>query len=110
MPVPTKDKERRRSKRLPVQIPVILRGNDAAGRGFFDRAELVSVAAHGARMRTRFELAVGTEVEVLMPDQNTTKRLRVVWRGDVGGFEEGLVGVELADPKDRWDIEELNNP
>lgn len=61
-------------------------------------------------MRSRFELAVGTEVEVQMPDQNTMKRLRVIWRGDVGGFEEGLVGVALADPKDRWGIEELNNP
>ena len=35
--------ERRNHRRIPVQIPVILRGQDSAGRVFFDRAQIVSI-------------------------------------------------------------------
>ncbi len=98
-------KDRRRSQRVSSQIPIVLKGSDAAGRGFFDRAEILSVDQHGARIRTRFQLKVGSEVEVHLPSNEAPKRVRVVWRGGVGSFEEGMVGIELVDPKESWNID-----
>ncbi len=96
--------DRRRSRRHEVRVPVVLTGTDEAGRDFFDRAEIISVSQHGARLRTRFLLKVGTAIKLLLPNKNETKRLRVVWRSEAGSFEAGLVGVEFLDPNDFWDV------
>lgn len=97
----------RRAKRLPVQMPVVLRGTDAAGRGFFDRAEVVSLDPRGARMRTRFLLNIGSEVNIQLPQDPQARRLRVVWRGDEGSLYEGMVGMEFLDPTESWDLDVL---
>lgn len=99
--------DRRRHIRLPVQIPVVLRGTDAAGRDFFDRAEVVSIDERGGRVRTRFFLKVGAEVTIQLPSEENTKRLRVVWRGEAGSFYEGMIGVELVEPDATWNLETL---
>lgn len=96
--------ERRQSERLPVRVPVVLRGIDVSGREFFDRAEIVSVDQRGARIRTRFQLSVGAEVEVQLPSENASKRLRVAWRGEIKSLYEGMVGLEFADSKDSWNL------
>src|SRR5712692_3130643 len=100
--------DRRRSERHDVQLQVVLRSTDEAGRDFFDRSEVISVDQHGARLRTRFRLKVGTEFELQLPREPKAKRLRVVWRGDAGSFETGLVGAEFVDPNDAWDDETLH--
>jgi hypothetical protein len=100
-------KDRRRHDRLPVQIPVVLRGTDAAGRDFFDRGEVVSIDERGGRVRTRFLLKVGTEVTIQLPSEENTKRLRVVWRGEAGSFYEGMIGVEFVEPEETWNLESL---
>ncbi len=97
-------KERRRSRRHEVRIPVVLRGTDEGGRDFFDRSEIISLSQHGARLRTRFLLKVGTQVKLQLPSEHETKRLRVVWRGDAASFEMGLMGVEFVDPNDSWGV------
>jgi len=86
---------------------VVLRGTDAAGRDFFDRAEVVSIDARGGQVRTRFLLKVGTEVTIQLPSEENTKRLRVIWRGAAGGFYEGMIGVEFAEPDETWNLESL---
>jgi hypothetical protein len=98
-PFPT---DRRRSKRLAVQTPAVLRGKDASSREFFDRAEIVSFDQRGARLQTRFLLVPSSEVEVQLATEAEPKRLRVVWRGDPETPFEGLVGLELVDPNDNW--------
>lgn len=99
--------DRRRSERVPVRIPVVLKGTDLSGRDFFDRTEVVSADGHGARLRTRFALKVGSDVEVQLPSEKTSKRLHVVWRGEAGTLYEGMIGVEFLDPNDSWNIETL---
>ncbi len=99
--------DRRRSRRQEVRIEVVLRSTDEKGRDFFDRSEIISVDRHGARLRTRFRLKVGTEFELQLPGEDKTKRLRVVWRGDAGSFEAGLVGAEFVSPDDSWDDKTL---
>jgi len=97
--------DRRRSQWGAVPIPIILQGTDTAGRGFFDRAEVVSVDRKGARIRTRFFLSVGAEVRVQLPTEKEAKRLRVAWCGEVDSLFEGIVGTEFVDPNDSWNVE-----
>jgi hypothetical protein len=85
-----------------VQTPAVVRGKDIASREFFDRAEIVSFDQRGARLRTRFLLAEGAEVEVQLPTEAQPKRLRVVWKGEPDTPFAGLVGLEIVDPNDTW--------
>ena len=99
--------ERRHSGRIPVQIPVILRGKDRAGRDFFDRAQIVSIDDGGARVHTRFHLTPGSEVTVELPGEGTPKRFRVAWSGELESFYDGMVGLEFIDHLDGWQVENL---
>ena len=99
--------ERRRSRRLPVQMPVVLRGTDAAGRDFFDRTEVVSIDERGARVRTRFLLNPGAVISVQLQTEEEAKAMRVVWRGEAGSFYEGMVGMEFVEPTEFWNLESL---
>ena len=99
--------ERRLNRRLPVQIPVVLRGTDTSGRDFFDRAEVVSIDQRGARAHTRFHLKVGAIVSIELPGEEKVKRMRVVWSGANDGFYEGMVGLEFVDPEEFWNLESL---
>jgi hypothetical protein len=88
-------------------MPVVLRGTDAAGRDFFERVEVVSIDQRGGRVRTRFFLRVGEEVTLVVPKEEKAKRMRVVWRGEPGGFYEGLIGLEFVEAEESWDPEVL---
>jgi hypothetical protein len=99
--------ERRRHTRLTVRMPVVLRGTDAAGRDFFERAEVVSIDQRGGRARTRFFLRVGEEVTLQAPEEEKAKRMRVVWRGEPGDFYEGLIGLEFVEAEESWNLESL---
>lgn len=99
--------ERRHFRRLPVQIPVVLRGTDTAGRDFFDRAEVVSIDERGARVHTRFLLNVGAEATIELSGEKTLKRMRVVWRGEADGFYAGMIGLEFVDAEGAWSLESL---
>jgi hypothetical protein len=99
--------ERRQHGRLPVQIPVVLRGTDSSGRDFFDRAEVVSIDDRGARAHTRFLLKVGAEVSIELPGEEKLKRMRVVWSGEAAGFYAGMIGLEFVDPEETWNLESL---
>jgi hypothetical protein len=88
-------------------MPVVLRGTDAAGRDFFDRAEVVSIDERGGRARTRFLLKVGSEVTIQVPSEDKAKRLRVVWRGEAGSFYDGMIGLEFVEAEESWNLESL---
>ena len=106
-PVAAPQTELRRSRRLPVQMPVVVRGKDAADREFFDRTEVVSIDANGARIRTRFLLNPGAILSVQLPTEEDPKLMRVVWRGEPDSFYAGMVGVEFAEPGESWNLESL---
>jgi hypothetical protein len=88
-------------------MPVVLRGTDAAGRDFFERAEVILIDQRGGRARTRFLLRVGEEVTLEASKEEKAKRMRVVWRGEAGSFYEGLVGLEFVEADESWDPEVL---
>jgi len=99
--------ERRHSGRVPVQIPIILRGKDGAGRIFFDRAQIVLIDDTGARVHTRFYLQPGVDVTVEIPGDETRKLFRDVWSGERDSFYDGMVGLEFVDPRDGWQVDSL---
>jgi len=99
--------DRRRDRRLPVQMPVVLKGTDAAGRVFFDRAEIVSIDERGAQAHTRFQLQVGSEVTIELPADDRPRRMRVVWSGEAESFYDGMIGLEFVDTNDSWNLESL---
>ena len=99
--------EVRRDRRLPVQMPVVLRGTDIAGRVFFDRAEIVSIDERGARAHTRFHLPEGSEVTVELPADDRQRRMRVVWSGEAESFYDGMIGLEFVDASESWNLESL---
>jgi hypothetical protein len=100
--MPSGPQDRRRTIREPVQLEAVLRGRDAGGRAFFDRGEVVSVDRFGARVRTRFRLELGGQIELEIPTEPNPRAMRVVWRGDGGSFYDGMVGLEFADPEESW--------
>ena len=87
---------------MDVQTRAVLQGTDSASREFFERTEAVSFDQRGARVRTRFLLTPGTEVELQLATEKEPKRLRVVWRGEPATLFAGMVGLELVDPSDNW--------
>lgn len=99
--------ERRRSRRQPVQIPAILRAKDAARRSFFERTVLILLDEYGVRIRTRFALDIGEEVEVQLLHEREARRFRVVWLGSPGSPEERMAGLEFGDVNESWDLETL---
>lgn len=99
--------ERRRSRRYFVQIPVILRAIDTAGRDFFERTTIISVDQHGARIRTPFALSTGDKVEVQLLNEKEPRRFHVVWFGGLASPEERTVGLEFIDVKESWNLEAL---
>jgi len=99
--------ERRRSSRLFVQMPAVLRGTDVSGRHFFDRGEAVAIDQFGARVRTRFKLKPGAEIYVGLPTERDEKLMRVVWSGDPESFYEWMIGVEFVEPDATWSAETL---
>ncbi len=90
-------------------MPALLTGTDEAGRHFFDRGEVLFIDQRGARIRTRILLKIGAEVQVQLPNENETRNLRVVWRGEAGGFEAGMAEVEFLDPRETWNVETLRS-
>ena len=88
-------------------MPVVLKGTDATGREFFDRAEIVSLDEHGARAHTRFQLQVGSEVTVELPGDDRPRLMRIVWCGEAESFYDGVIGLEFVDANDSWNLESL---
>lgn len=96
--------ERRRSTRLRLQVPLFLRGLDAAGKEFLDLTKTLDISATGAYLASprplrRNELvsltipAPSLSATGLLPAGNTPIQARVL-RSQVAG-DMHLIGVEF---------------
>lgn len=59
--------DRREYYRLPLRVPVFIKGVDGGGDEFFDLTHLVNVSASGACLITRRELADSSDLMVSFP-------------------------------------------
>lgn len=94
----------RRSKRLGLSFPVIVRGNNVFGDAFDETTEVVSVNAHGALLVLAANVQKGQTV--LVENRRTRKQeeCRVAY---VGSAQQGKsrVGIEFVNgPGDFWGI------
>ena len=98
------NKRVRRSKRLGLSVPVVVRGQDTLGAEFRELTRAGWLNANGAQLT--LGCTVGLRQVILVQNQNTReeKECRVV---SVGTAENGKwkVGVEFTGPADGfWEI------
>jgi len=104
MPTPSYS-ERRRSSRVHFKARVILSGQDAEGFSFAEETETVSVSKHGALLRTSYNLNLGQELSVRTKEKDRVGQFQVVWLGEAGTSEEGMIGLEWLDSRRFWGVE-----
>jgi hypothetical protein len=98
----------RSERRVSVRLPLCVKGRDARGFSFEEDTASENVCRSGAAFRTRFDVAIGSELQIRIPTQSyTAKRVdkdfetqgRVVHVSL--GIEEGerVVGVQFTGPR-----------
>ncbi|MFQ5663157.1 MAG: PilZ domain-containing protein [Terriglobia bacterium] len=107
--------EQRSSRRIYVSLPLLVRGHDVHGSPFEDTTASYNVSRDGASFLTYRELAVGQEVELIIPhrplgreggfrgDFETTGEVRRVVAKEEGRWE---VGIQFTGPRLRTYIPE----
>jgi hypothetical protein len=95
----------RRDRRVPVSVPIKVRGVDSEGHQFTQSAQALDVSRHGARLDgIGYVTRPGETIEVKRRWQSA--RFRVVWVGDPGTAEAGQAGVYALQPeKNPWGID-----
>jgi hypothetical protein len=99
--------ERRREQRIPVRIPVVIRGTDGSGSSFEENTFSEDLCRGGAAISTRHPLVLGNQLEIHIPALRTTAELetefstqgRVVHVHRESGKEETIVGIEFTGPR-----------
>jgi PilZ domain len=99
-------KEKRRSDRLLLTIPLLVEGKDARGRAFQSDARTLVLNRHGGRIRANRRLESGQTVRITNMMGRRSSDFRVV--GPVSPVSEqgGDYGVEYLHPdQDIWGIQ-----
>lgn len=102
MPVP----ERRRERRVPVRLPILVRGSDRGGEWFEERTASENLCRGGAAFATRYALDLGMSVEITIPnapskveqDTEFSTHGRIVHLALGKNDRERIVGVEFTGP------------
>src|SRR5271169_4101153 len=99
--------ERRRERRVPVHLPMLVRGTDRAGELFEERTSSVNLCRGGAAFATRYALDLGSRLEISIPvtppagesDTEFSTQGRIVHLAPGRDSHELLVGVEFTGPR-----------
>src|SRR5262249_40316603 len=89
----------RRSDRVYVRIPVLIRGIDMSGATFSEKGAIIAVSKHGAAVELKRLVDVGMAITI-DTSQALCFEATVVWIGSTLSRTEGQVGIEchgLAD-------------
>jgi len=65
--MPVKEAERRRFQRLPLSIPVFVRGTDESGKEFLEFATALNISAGGVLLATRRSLPKSASLALEIP-------------------------------------------
>jgi hypothetical protein len=99
--------ERRRERRVPVHLPMMVRGTDRTGEWFEERTFSENLCRGGVSFSTRYVLDMGARIEISIPaaqsagephaEFSTAGRIAHV---KPGNSDRGLiVGVEFTGPR-----------
>jgi hypothetical protein len=99
--------ERRRERRVPVHLPILVRGTDRAGEKFEERTSSVNLCRGGAAFSTRYVLALGDRLQINIPvaptpadpEGDLATHGRVVHVVPGATPRELIVGVEFTGPR-----------
>lgn len=98
----------RSERRISVRLPLRVRGRDSRGFTFEEETASENVCRSGAAFRTRFDVAIGSNLEIRIPQQGYAPRRREpdfetqgqvvhVSEPQLGG--EKMVGVRFTGPR-----------
>lgn len=102
--------KQRSERRIAVRLPLTVRGRDRRGVTFEEETSSENLCRGGAAFVTRFDVAVGSDLEISIPfTQYASRRKepdfstqgRVVHVRESQGDGEHLVGVQFTGPRFR---------
>src|ERR1700730_18088525 len=99
--------ERRRERRVPVQLPIVLRGTDLTGMSFEEHTSCENLCRGGAAFATRYPLNLGIHLEIRISvapnaaseDTEFSTQGRIVHVKKGRDQHELIVGVEFTGPR-----------
>src|SRR5713226_5031963 len=100
--------KQRSERRISVRLPLKVRGRDASGLAFEEETSSENLCRNGAAFVTRFDVAIGSDLEIRIPPSYYASRRgetdfatqgRVVHVGDRHPQGEKLVGVQFTGPR-----------
>jgi len=98
----------RSERRISVRLPLRVRGRDARGFAFEEDTSSENLCRSGAAFRTRFDVAIGSNLQIRIPLQGPSARRmendfetmgRVVHVTGDSPDGEKLVGVQFVGPR-----------
>jgi PilZ domain len=98
----------RSERRISVRLPLRVRGKDARGFAFEEDTASENLCRSGAAFRTRFDVAIGSNLEIRIPLQSGAARReendfetqgRVVHVSPSQPDGERVVGVQFVGPR-----------
>jgi len=104
--------EQRTDRRIAVRLPLTVRGKDSRGVIFQEETSSENLCRSGAAFVTRFDLAVGCDVEIHIPiaqssvrrkdmESDFATRGRVVHVKSAESQGEKIIGVQFTGPRFR---------
>jgi len=101
------DVKNRRSQRILLDVPLIVRGESEQQRSFQEKTFTLAVSAHGALVLLASPVEVGQRVVVMDPKSWNEREGKVAYRGRPhAGLAQ--VGIEFAQPAPEfWPIKSL---
>src|SRR5262249_55209061 len=95
----------RAERRIAVRLPLTVRGRDCRGVSFVEETSSENLCRGGAAFVTRFDVAVGSDLEIYIPFSQPAGRRRepdfstqgkVIHVRDQNGAGEFFVGVQFT--------------
>lgn len=100
--------KQRSERRIAVHLPMRVRGRDSRGVAFEEDTSSENVCRSGAAFLTRFDVAIGSNLEIRIPFSNYASRRgeadfytqgRVVHVRESESLGEKFVGVQFTGPR-----------
>jgi len=108
VPLSTTVSRQRSERRIAVRLPLKVRGKDSRGFAFEEDTSSENLCRSGAAFVTRFDVAIGSDLEIRIPfsqyasrrsDADFATHGRVVHVADAESRGERLVGVQFTGPR-----------
>jgi hypothetical protein len=108
VPLSTTVSRQRSERRIAVRLPLKVRGRDARGFAFEEDTASENLCRNGAAFVTRFDVAIGSDLEIRIPfsqyasrrnDADFATQGRVVHICNAQSEGEKVVGVQFIGPR-----------